>query len=124
MKKLAGNLEPHALSEVLTGAMFDILMGVFRQAPEKRGSSRWKAGRSSKPSDRRALADTVPRMQMLAIQPLDLLPPCAVTFRDYALASAACRAGRQSDRPVGLSPVDDRLLHQARHSSKRRTASR
>jgi hypothetical protein len=25
-------------------------------------------------------------MQMLAIQPLDLLPPCAVTFRDYALA--------------------------------------
>ena len=29
MKKLAGNLEPHALSEVLTGAMFDILMGVF-----------------------------------------------------------------------------------------------
>src|SRR5262249_16273967 len=27
-----------------------------------------------------------PRMQMLAIQPLDLLPPCEVTFRDYALA--------------------------------------
>jgi hypothetical protein len=25
-------------------------------------------------------------MQLLAIQPLDLLPPCAVTFRDYALA--------------------------------------
>ena len=25
-------------------------------------------------------------MQMLAIQPLDLLPPCSVTFRDYALA--------------------------------------
>ena len=23
---------------------------------------------------------------MLAFQPLDLLPPCAVTFRDYALA--------------------------------------
>ena len=25
-------------------------------------------------------------MQMIAIQPLDLLPPCSVTFRDYALA--------------------------------------
>jgi hypothetical protein len=47
---------------------------------------RFKAGEISKPSDRRALAQTVPRMQMLAIQPLDLLPPCAVTFRDYALA--------------------------------------
>lgn len=85
MKKLAGNLEPHALSEVLTGAMFDILMGVFAKH-QKNEVKRWKAGGSSKPSDRRALADTVPRMQMLAIQPLDLLPPCAVTFRDYALA--------------------------------------
>ncbi|XIA65012.1 serine protease [Bradyrhizobium sp. TZ2] len=85
MKKLAGNLQPHALSEVLTGAMFDILMGVFAKH-QKNEVRRAKAGGSKKPSDIRALADTVPRMQMLAIQPLDLLPPCAVTFRDYALA--------------------------------------
>ena len=85
MKKLADNLEPHLLSEVLTGAMFDILMGVFAKH-QRNEVKRWKAGRSNRPSDRRALADTVPRMQMLAIQPLDLLPPCAVTFRDYALA--------------------------------------
>ena len=85
MKKLAGNLEPHALSEVLTGAMFDILMGVFAKH-QKNEVKRAKAGGSKQPSDIRALADTVPRMQMLAIQPLDLLPPCAVTFRDYALA--------------------------------------
>jgi hypothetical protein len=85
MKKLAGNLEPHALSEVLTGAMFDILMGVFAKH-QKNEVKRAQAGGSAKPSDIRALADTVPRMQMLAIQPLDLLPPCAVTFRDYALA--------------------------------------
>ena len=85
MKDFANNLEPHALSEVLTGAMFDILMGVFAKH-QKNEVKRWKAGRSKQPSDIRALADTVPRMQMLAIQPLDLLPPCAVTFRDYALA--------------------------------------
>jgi hypothetical protein len=85
MKSLADTLEPHALSEVMTGAMFDILMGIFakHQANEV---NRAKAGGSKKPSDIRALADTVPRMQMLAIQPLDLLPPCSVTFRDYALA--------------------------------------
>jgi hypothetical protein len=47
---------------------------------------RFQAGRIKNPSDVRALANTVPRMQSLAIQPLDLLPPCAVTFRDYALA--------------------------------------
>jgi hypothetical protein len=85
MKTLASNLEPHALSEVMTGAMFDVLLGVFasHQKNKVKGA---QAGGGAKPSDRRALADTVPRMQMLAIQPLDFLPPCAVTFRDYALA--------------------------------------
>jgi hypothetical protein len=83
--KLAGTLEPHALSEVMTGTMFDILKGVFAKH-RKNELKRYKAGRSNEPSDIRALADTVPRMQMLAIQPLDFLPPCAVTFRDYALA--------------------------------------
>ena len=34
-------------------------------------------------------------MQMLAIQPLDLLPPCSVTFRDYALA--VLRAAQVTD---------------------------
>ena len=85
MEKVARTLEPHALSEVMTGTMFDILKGVFAKHRENE-LERYKEGRSSKPSDVRALADTVPRMQMLAFQPLDLLPPCAVTFRDYALA--------------------------------------
>jgi hypothetical protein len=94
MKSLADTLEPHALSEVMTGAMFDILMGIFAKH-QKNEVKRAKAGRSKKPSDIRALADTVPRMQMLAIQPLDLLPPCSVTFRDYALA--VLRAAQVTD---------------------------
>jgi hypothetical protein len=86
MESLAGNLEPHALSEVMTGAMFDILMGVFAKHQKREVERAKREGGKSKPSDIRALADTVPRMQMLAIQPLDFLPPCAATFRDYALA--------------------------------------
>jgi hypothetical protein len=107
MKSLAGTLEPHALSEVMTGAMFDILMGIFakHQANEV---ERAKAGESKrKPSDVRAFAQTVPRMQMLAIQPLDLLPPCSVTFRDYALA--VLRAAQVTD-PIDLSGYRELML--------------
>jgi hypothetical protein len=84
MQDLAGNLEPHALSEVLTGAMFEVLKGVYAR---QRGRGRkGQPGDQKTASDAQALAAAVPRMQTMAIQPLDLLPPCSVTFRDYAIA--------------------------------------
>ncbi|MFH1340472.1 MAG: serine protease [Pseudomonadota bacterium] len=100
MQDLAGKIEPHALSEVMTGTIFDILKNVFAQH-RQRELERYKASRSSKPSDIRALADTVPRMQNLAIQPLDLLPPCAVTFRDYALAVLRAQQVADPSDPAG-----------------------
>jgi len=84
MQSLAGALEPHALSEVLTGTMFDILKEVF--AKHRSDELARAQENSNEPSDVWAMVHTVPRMQTLAIQPLDLLPPCEVTFRDYALA--------------------------------------
>jgi hypothetical protein len=93
VKDLGGNIEPHALSEVLTGAMFDILKGVYKKQqgdnPKEleAGDELTASGRKKrKATDVEALARSVPRMQTMAIQPLDLLPPCSVTFRDYALA--------------------------------------
>jgi hypothetical protein len=75
MKDVAGNQRPHYMSQVLTGAMFDILIRLSKYYVTKR-----------KRTVPQAFWDTIQRMQNMAIQPLDLLPPVDVTFRDYALA--------------------------------------
>jgi hypothetical protein len=75
MKAVAGEQRPHRMSEVLTGAMFDIILELSRHYIDER-----------KRTVPQAFWDTIQRMQMMAIQPLDLLPPVDVTFRDYALA--------------------------------------
>jgi hypothetical protein len=74
MQDVAGDQRPHFLSQVLTGAMFDILARLEEMYEER--------GRTV----REAFADAIMRMQHMAIQPLDLLPPVDVTFRDYAQA--------------------------------------
>ena len=65
----------HFRSQVLTGAMFDIIRRLTAYNMKVRG-------RSAK----EALWFTIRRMQCMAVQPLDLLPPVDVTFEDYALA--------------------------------------
>ena len=75
MPDVAAEVGPHKVSEVLTGAMFEILVDLANHYIDDRDRS-----------VRQALWDAVSRMQRMAIQPLDLLPPVDVTFRDYALA--------------------------------------
>jgi hypothetical protein len=104
MSNMAGTLEPHKLSEVMTGTMFDILLAVFARHRD-RELARAKEDPKHRASDRLALARTVPRMQMLAIQPLDLLPPCAVTFRDYALAVLRSEQVANPTDPQGYRPM-------------------
>ena len=65
----------HRVSEVLTGAMFEIIIRLSEHYVSTR-----------KRSVLQALWDTIQRMQRMAIQPLDLLPPADATFKDYALA--------------------------------------
>ncbi|MFT3680106.1 MAG: hypothetical protein QM791_07520 [Ferruginibacter sp.] len=75
MADIRDSYEPHYVSQVLTGAMFDIIKAMAHQYIAEREHTAvqgfWFA------------AD---RMQRTAVQPLDLLPPVDVTFRDYALA--------------------------------------
>lgn len=66
---------PHFMSEVLTGAMFDIVRRLTRYNVTVKGDT-----------VREALWATIRRMQCMAVQPLDLLPPVDVTFADYAEA--------------------------------------
>lgn len=75
MQQLAGEQRPHLLSQVLTGAVFDFIFRLSRYYIEVRGHS-----------VKQAFAYTIMRIQQMAIQPLDLLPPADATFRDYAIA--------------------------------------
>jgi hypothetical protein len=75
MKDIEGDQRPHYMSQVLTGAMFDIIISLSKYYVSKRERT-----------VPQAFWDTIQRMQNVAIQPLDLLPPVDVTFRDYALA--------------------------------------
>jgi hypothetical protein len=75
MDDVAGAQRPHYMSQVLTGAMFDILIRLSKYYVEKRGRT-----------VPQAFWNTIQRLQSVALQPFDLLPPVDVTFRDYALA--------------------------------------
>ena len=80
MSTVAGSRSPYQLSLVLTGAVFDILVRFTRQYSEREKS----------PAE--AFWYAADRMQRTVLQPLDLLPPMDVTFRDYALAMLRAEA--------------------------------
>jgi hypothetical protein len=88
MTDMVNETEPHRLSQVLTGAMFDVLIAIGENYQKEEGG---RAG--TKPVA--AFWYAADRMQRMAVQPLDLLPPAEVTFRDYALA--VCRSQRLAD---------------------------
>ncbi|MBN1641157.1 MAG: serine protease [Anaerolineae bacterium] len=80
MDDVVTRISPYPWSEVLTGAMWDILSGMFaayRTTPKSTGKL---------PSDREALLWAVNRFRRVAFQPLDYLPPMDVQFGDYARA--------------------------------------
>ncbi|WP_199084353.1 M36 family metallopeptidase [Bosea sp. ASV33] len=122
----------HHMSQVLTGVMFDILREVYRYNRTKREHS-----------VPQSLWFTASRMQNLAIQALDLLPPVDVTFADYAEAVLRAeqivnptdpdgyrgmmlkafgkrgilepkRIKKLADESSVLAPVEMRVFHEAR----------
>jgi hypothetical protein len=118
MQEVDRSLSPHTVSQVLTGAMFDILIGIARKHMEKNapeatdeGADRGAGDESAvaaedtedavEAADDTANAGTAParevtpyqalwwsaeRFRRVALQPLDLCPPCDIQFLDYARA--------------------------------------
>jgi len=78
--QLRDEIEPHALSEVMTGAMFDVFVALTEQYLTR------DLGDGKRHTPAQALMHASARMQVIAIQALDLLPPVEVTFNDYARA--------------------------------------
>jgi hypothetical protein len=75
--------------------MFDILLALARHYREDPTDQPEAPGEAIGRSPRQVFWRAADRMQRMAIQPLDLLPPVEVTFRDYALA--VCRSQQLAD---------------------------
>jgi hypothetical protein len=130
MHGMGEETEPHRLSEVLTGAMFDVLIAIGKKYQEENGDRARK-------TPVQAFWYAADRMQRMAIQPMDLLPPADVTFRDYAFA--VCRSQRLADpidpndyygmliavfRARGiLSEDDEKQLKESRYLNERLSLS-
>jgi hypothetical protein len=100
MGDMANETSAHRLSQVLTGSMFDVLIALGEHYQRASGD---RAARTPK----QAFWYAADRMQRMAIQPFDLLPPVEVTFRDYALA--VCRSQQLSD-PIDPEGYYDLLI--------------
>jgi hypothetical protein len=79
MRHVADSLSPHKVSQVLTGAMWDILTRIAAKHMKKN-----EEGRNV--TTAQALWWAADRFRRVALQPLDLCPPCDIQFIDYARA--------------------------------------
>lgn len=97
MSDKASETDPHSMSEVLTGAMFEVLKRLAENYMKEEDDDPEQPGKKKKKArtPRQAFWDATVRMQHQAIQPLDLLPPVEVRFRDYA--KAVCRSQQLAD---------------------------
>lgn len=94
--EIRDSLSPHTVSQVLTGAMWDILTGIATKHLEKNlpvdseedGDEETDEieATGQKVTPDQALWWAADRFRRVALQPLDLCPPCDIQFSDYAKA--------------------------------------
>jgi len=108
MKDVADSRVPHTVSQVLTGAMWDILVTIATKHLQKN-----LLGQKVSPAQ--ALYWAADRFRRVALQPLDLCPPCDIQFIDYAKAVIrndilTNPVDEQGYRPVMLDVFHERGL--------------
>ena len=99
MDDVSGSQNGHEVSEVLTSAVFEIILDLSKVYIEQRGKTAAEA-----------FWYTIQRMQRRIIQPLDFLPPVDITFRDYALAMLRVEALANPRDPYGYRDVMIRVF--------------
>lgn len=97
----------HDASQVLTGAMFDVLVRIARQylTPKR------QAERKRPATPARALWWAIDGAAGIALQPLDLLPPADVRFADYARAVLRNHEITDPADRYGYRPLMSRVFH-------------
>jgi hypothetical protein len=89
LQQVEHSLSPHKISQVMTGAMFDILIAMAKQYMD-RNSAKENAVAEASPKRQvtayQALWWSADMWRRVALQPLDLCPPCDIQFVDYAKA--------------------------------------
>jgi hypothetical protein len=100
MAEISDDDEPHHASQVLTGAMYEIIKEISQHYLKARGRS-----------PKQAFWDTIQRMQRMALQPLDLLPPVDVSFKDYALAALRAEELSNPKDPYGYIDIMRSVFH-------------
>jgi hypothetical protein len=88
--------EPHALSEVLTGALYKMLVNMH---DARRRSYAMQTGRSEYSVSGKALVDCGQQFKRMIVRALDYLPPGEVSFADCARAIIAADQASHPDDP-------------------------
>ncbi len=84
MTQVEDTWEAHAYSEVLTGAFYEILIGLYEKQREEEQRRARREGH--RPSRVRALWLAVRHMKRLALRALDYCPPADISYLDYGRA--------------------------------------
>ncbi len=97
--------EPHALSEVLSGALYELMMKLYEKLKDERAEREvspqkrelWKDPRSRGAAE--ALYVATQRFKRLVMRGLDYLPPGEVSFADFGRAMLAADRASHEDSP-------------------------
>lgn len=91
---IARRVDPHDLSEVLSGALYTVMVGIHEAVKAERVAA---TGESEHSASGWALAVAAERFKRMIFRALDYLPPGEITFGDYGRAIVAADAASHPD---------------------------